>query len=198
MNFIGAAIRLKSADLEIAARELDIELAALKAVIAVETSGSGFDAHARPRALFERHFFYRHLLDQPVKLDRAVNLGLAYPKWGTRPYPKGSDGVYQEITNACDIDEEAALLSTSWGLGQIMGENFRLAGCASVHEMVEQAVTSEYLQLQHMMNYITATGLDDELQKRDWAGFARHYNGPAYQKNEYDVKLAKAYEVSNG
>jgi hypothetical protein len=198
MNFIGAAIRIKPTDIELIAEDLEVETAALKAVIAVETTGSGFDARSRPRALFERHFFYRHLLEQPAKLERAVNLGLAYPKWGTRPYPKGSDAVYQEITNACEIDEEAALLSTSWGLGQVMGENFRLAGCSSVQEMVEQAVASEHFQLAHMANYISATGLADELRDLDWAGFAKHYNGPAYLKNQYDVKLAKAYEVSNG
>jgi len=193
MNFIGSAIRLTPNDIEETANALGIEVAALKAVISVETSGSGFDGRARPKALFERHFFYRHLLEQPDKLEQAVSLGLAYPKWGTRPYPKGSDAVYQEIVNACEIDEEAALMSTSWGLGQIMGENYRLAGCSTVHEMVTLAVESERKQLEQMANYIHLTGLVDELQRHDWAGFAKHYNGPAYQKNQYYVKLEQAF-----
>jgi hypothetical protein len=79
-----------------------------------------------------------------------------------------------------------------------MGENYRYAGCASVQEMVAGAVASEFKQLVQMVNFIKASGLADELQRQDWAGFAKHYNGPAYQKNQYDVKLAKAYEVANG
>jgi hypothetical protein len=29
---------------------------------------------------------------------------------------------------------------------------------------------------------------------KDWAKFARGYNGPGYAQNAYDVKLAQAYE----
>lgn len=141
--------------------------------------------------MFERHRFYRHL--DGDRLDRAVSLGLAYPRWGERPYPKGSDAVYAEIDSACGIDEEAALLSTSWGLGQIMGENCRYAGCSDVHQMVAAAIASESNQLTQMVHFIKASGLADELQRQDWAGFARHYNGPAYQRNQYDMKLAAAY-----
>ena len=119
---------------------------------------------------------------------------MAYPKYGEKPYPKGSDAVYAEIEAACNIDEEAALKSVSWGLGQIMGSNFTIAGCDSVQEMVEQAKESEAKQLQQMANFIRKNGLVDELQNKDWAGFAKRYNGPAYQSNQYDVKLASAYE----
>ena len=31
------------------------------------------------------------------------------------------------------------------------------------------------------------------LQNRNWADFAKRYNGPAYAQNKYDEKLAKAY-----
>lgn len=34
----------------------------------------------------------------------------------------------------------------------------------------------------------------NELQRKDWAGFARGYNGPGYAKNRYDIKLANAYK----
>jgi len=32
------------------------------------------------------------------------------------------------------------------------------------------------------------------LQKKDWAGFAKKYNGPEYKKNNYDTKLKNAYD----
>lgn len=193
MDFVGTGNKITDADIAAVAVVIDVPEAALRAVLAVETGGSGFDKSNRPKALFERHFFYRHLIGDDDKLEKAVNAGLAYPKWGEKPYPKTSDGVYAEIAQAVEIDEEAALLSTSWGLGQIMGENYRLAQCKTVQEMVEEAKQGEANQFRHMTAYIKSTGLVDELQRLDWAGFARHYNGPAYIKNAYDTKLADAY-----
>jgi peptidoglycan-binding domain 1 protein len=32
------------------------------------------------------------------------------------------------------------------------------------------------------------------LQAKDWAEFAKRYNGPAYEQNQYDKKLAAAYQ----
>ena len=194
MNFEGTAQRLQDGDIASIADELGVEEAALRAVLSVETGGSGFDASGRPKALFERHYFYRNLKNDPDKLSVAVGAGLAYPKWGEKPYPKGSDAVYAEIEAACEIDETAALLSVSWGLGQIMGANWKMTGCASVKEMVERACESEKNQLRQMAMFIKASGLVDELQNKDWAGFAKKYTGPAYEQNKYDVKLAAAYE----
>ena len=198
MDFTGAARKATIEDIEDIARSINVEPEAFRAVIAVEAAGSGFDKAGRPKALFERHHFYKHLKDAPGLLANAVAEGLAYPRWGEKPYPKGSDAVYDEITRACAIDEEAALLSTSWGLGQIMGSNFKMAGCPSVFAMVEEARESEAGQLRQMAAFIKAAGLQDELMAKDWAKFARGYNGPGYAQNAYDVKLAQAYgKLSN-
>lgn len=35
--------------------------------------------------------------------------------------------------------------------------------------------------------------LSQKLKQKDWAGFARGYNGPAYAKYGYHKKMAKAY-----
>jgi len=193
MNFVGTATPMQAGDIDATAETLDIEPAALHAVLSVETGGSGFDKAGRPKALFERHYFYKMLKDKPDVLQQAVDAGLAYPKWGEKPYPKGSDAVYAEIVAACDIDLEAALRSVSWGLGQIMGNNYKLAGCSSAQELVEQAMESEVNQLKHMANFIKSANLLDELQRRDWAGFAKGYNGPSYAQNKYDTKLEEAY-----
>ena len=198
MNFVGEARKATPAEIDATAHSLGVEPAVFRSVISVEAGGSGFDKAKRPKALFERHVFYRQLSDVPGLRANAVSEDLAYPRWGTRPYPKTSDGVYKEIERACAIDEEAALFSTSWGLGQILGSNYRLAGCANVHEMVEGAKASEANQLEQMASFIKNSGLADELQKKNWAGFARGYNGPSYSKNAYDVKLAQAYSKLSG
>lgn len=193
MDFTGAARKLEPSEIDQIAADLGVEPAAFRAVITVEAAGSGFDKAGRPKALFERHHFYKHLKDAPGLQANAEAEGLAYPKWGTKPYPKGSDAVYAEIERACAIDEEAALLSTSWGLGQIMGSNYKLAGCASVEAMVSEACESEAGQVRQMASFIRNAGLQDELAAKNWAGFAKGYNGPQYAQNQYDQKLAAAY-----
>ena len=197
-DFKGAALPMQPEDVATVAVEIGVEEAALRAVLAVESAGSGFDKAGRPKALFERHHFFKHLKTKPVELDQAVAMGLASPKWGEKPYPKGSDAVYAEIAAAYDIDADAALLSTSWGLGQVMGSNFKMVGCASVDQMVKQAMDAEVSQLRHMTGFIKSAGLIDNLQALDWAGFAKGYNGPGYAKNQYDIKLASAYQKAIG
>lgn len=192
-GFKGSAIKMTIDDIHAVADTAGIDRAALRAVLQVETGGSGFDKSGRPKALFERHYFYKFIKDDPVLLDQASAAGLAYPKWGERPYPKGSDAVYAEIEAAYEMRSEAALMATSWGLGQIMGSNFKMTGSASVEEMVRQAMESEVNQLHHMIGFIKSSGLIDKLKALDWAGFAKGYNGPAYAKNAYDTKLAGAY-----
>lgn len=195
MNFVGDAIKLDLESIGQLAEQFGIELAALRAVILVESAGSGFDSFGRPKALFERHHFYRYIkanYDQAL-IDEAVSKKLAYPKWGQLPYPKGSTAVYQEIEAAYEIAPREALLSTSWGMGQVMGSNYAIAGCVSVEEMVDQAMDSEENQLKHMMNFIKNTNLLNKLKAQDWAGFAKGYNGPAYAANQYDTKLEAAY-----
>lgn len=193
IEFAGAALPATPAGIDGIAFTLEVEPAVFRAVIAVEAAGSGFDAKRRPKALFERHHLHRHLRADPAKLERAVAEGLAYPKWGEKPYPKGSDAVYDEIARAAAIDFRAALLSTSWGLGQVMGSNFQMAGCRSVEEMWEQAKESETHQLRHMAGFIRSARLVPALQAKDWVAFARGYNGPGFAQNKYDEKLAQAY-----
>lgn len=198
MNFIGAAIKATPADIDRIAADLKVEPAAFRAVLEVEAAGAGFDKRGRPKALFERHHFFRNLKALPDQQAEAVAAGLAYPKWGEKPYPKGSDAVYDEIERACSINEDAALLSTSWGLGQIMGFNYRMIGRPSVLAMVTEAMDSEVGQLRQVAAFLCASGLQDALMTRNWAKVARGYNGPGYAKNAYDVKLAKAYAKFSG
>jgi hypothetical protein len=145
--------------------------------------------------LFEPHVFWRELGE--AKRRRAEVQGLAYPKWGTRPYPKDS---YPRLMLAIQIDRPAALRSASWGLGQIMGFNHKLAGYASVEDMVADMLDDEDRHLTAMVKFIEASGLDDDLRRiralnrpstaADWAPFARVYNGPGYAIHGYHTKLA--------
>jgi peptidoglycan hydrolase-like protein with peptidoglycan-binding domain len=197
MDFKGSSIRLVPSDIETTAHELGCDVAAVKAIIHVEAAGEGFDAQGRPKALFEPHKFYSHL-GSGVKRDRAVVQGLAYEHWRPGNYPKTSEGVYAQIAKACAIDEDAALLSCSWGLGQVMGENHPEAGFSTVQAFVEKMKRSEANQLGIVAALIEHWKLADELGRHDWDGFARGWNGPGYKKNDYAGKLQRAFYAAGG
>ena len=191
MNFVGTGKRLDDIDLPRMGKLIGVGEKEIHAVLDVESVGRGFDSQNRPVILFEPHVFYRLLrAKDQTKLKKAVELGLAYPSWGEKPYPKDS---YPRLIQACLIDEEIALQSASWGLGQIMGFNHTMAGYKSAKAMVEHFKLDEENHLEAMIKFIISAGLDDELRAHDWRGFARGYNGAGYAKNNYHTKLAASY-----
>jgi len=187
-HFRDAGKRLQPGDLDAAAKLIGCPLVALQAVLAVETDGSGFDAAGRPSALFEQHVFWRCLA--PAKRMSAREQGLAWPVWRPGQYPHTSDGIYDQITRACAIDEVAALKAVSWGIGQLLGEGCASAGFTDVREMVLAAMASEGAQLDMMVQWLIARRLAHALAAEDWPTFANGYNGPNYSVNHYDQKLA--------
>lgn len=187
-TFKGAARRLDDIDLPRLGAQIGVGEDEIHAVLDVESRGSGFDGQGRVLALFEPHVFWRNLGGE--KRERAVKAGLAYPKWGDRPYPADS---YPRILAACAIDETAALKATSWGLGQILGENHRAAGYNTPQAMVAGFVDDEEAHLAAMIKFIQSKRLDRYLRAHDWDAFARGYNGSSYQKNDYAGRLSRAY-----
>lgn len=188
--FVGPARPITANDVAAQAVFYNIELAALRAVMAVESRNSGYDSKRRPIILFECHVFYRNL--HGGDRDEAVRKGLAYPRWGQEPYPRGSDAQYARLARAILINEEAAYRSISVGMGQILGENYAAAGYASAKEMFIDATVSETNQLKAMIGFIIAKGLRDELNRHDWHAFARGYNGSG-QVEKYAHWLEREY-----
>lgn len=189
-NFVGPARPITASDVADQAQFYQIELAALRAVMAVESRNSGYDAKRRPIILFEPHVLYRNLTGK--QRQEAVRIGIAYKNWGQQPYPKGSDAQYVRLAEAIKINEEAAYRAVSIGMGQVLGENYKAAGCDSARQMFEQAAVSEANQLKHMIGFIIAKGLRDDLNRHDWAGFAAGYNGKG-QVPKYSKWLANEY-----
>jgi hypothetical protein len=103
---------VRDAVIRIAERE-GIDPAGLLAVVEVESAGKPLEDNNRtPRFLFERHIFYRYLRDHaPQKLQRAVELGLAHPRWDRTIQYKDqatSKGRRSLLGRAVRIDEEGA------------------------------------------------------------------------------------------
>jgi hypothetical protein len=158
------------------------------AILNVETRGCGFLADRRPMILFERHVFSR---ETNHRFD-ASDPDISNPAPGG--YGPGGAAQYDRLARALALDRTAALRSASWGIGQLMGFNAEIAGYADVEEMVAAMTASENQQLLGMAGEITHNRLDRFLRAHDWTSFARGYNGPQYAKNNYDTRLAAAYQ----
>src|SRR5260221_6563009 len=74
-----------------------------------------------------------------------------------------------------------------------MGYHADGLGFAGVEDMVAKMAGAENWQLTAMARFIAANDLAAALRSRDWARFARGYNGPAYRKNNYDTRLGSEY-----
>lgn len=170
------------------ATALDIDLPTVWAIVAVETSGCGFLPNRRPVILFERHVFHK---ETGGKFDNIAG-DLSHPSGGG--WGPGGVHQYARLDRAIQLDRRAALRSTSWGIGQVMGFNAETVGYAGVEEMVSAAYVSEDEQLKAMFGFIRALKLGTALRQRDWAGFARKYNGPKFKEFAYDTKLDKAFQ----
>lgn len=94
----GAASLLSDANIEDEAVDLDVPVAALRAVLEIESAGRGFDDQARPKILFEPHVFWRNLV--PEMREEANHLGLAWPHWQPGKYPRTSDAMYEMLERA--------------------------------------------------------------------------------------------------
>lgn len=174
--------------------------AALEAVIKVETPGFGFDPDGYLVLLPELHKLPRYLPKD--KRRAAKRAGLWRRKWSPAQY-RGLSSYRRDPARAgrqrralwgriAALDERTAYLVTSWGLPQMMGFNYRLAGYDSVEAMIRAFADSEDAQIEAMGRFIRARGLDDELRALDWRGFARGYNGPG-QVSRYAAWLEREY-----
>ena len=188
---------LSFSDISIAAEGLGIEPCIIKAVVDVESSGKGFSEDGRIVIQFEGHVFYAELkkrgFDVSGLTEQYQGTGVIYPRFD-RAYVQNQTAEYRQLSQALKIHDESALLSTSWGLFQIMGFNFRACGFNSVHDFVTAQKESEANQLTAFCEFVRSQGHLPYLRKKDWAGFARRYNGPLYAENQYDTKMQGAYE----
>ena len=193
MEFQSDGLPLTSAVVHAVADRLDIGLPELWAVIRVETRGWGFLADRRPQILYERHVFHR-LTDGAF---RTVAPDVSNPKAGGY---LGGGREYDRLQMALALDRRAALSSTSWGIGQVMGFHASSLGFDTVEDMVTGMTISEDQQLDAMIQFIVNAGLQSALRERNWARFARAYNGPQFARNLYDEKLRFAFDdlAANG
>jgi hypothetical protein len=186
LPFQGTGRPLSTEGLGVVSRKLGVHAPEIWTVLAVETSSCGYLPDKRPQILYERHIFHR------LTRGKFEDGDISSPTAGG--YGQSGAHQYDRLALAIAKNRSAALQSCSWGIGQIMGENYALAGFADVEQMVAAMSESEDQQLDAMSNFLVGSRLNIPLQAHDWASFARGYNGPSYAIHRYDIRLNAEFQ----
>jgi len=184
------------------AKDLGVEVAVVKAVHEVEAAGKAFNETGTLVKLFEGHKFYEYLNDNGKDADALAEQypTLVYDNWTRKNYGKGATFEARQIEEhkrflkAIEIDSDAAFKSASFGAFQIMGFNAEPLGFKNASDMYYYLKSSEANQLKVFAKFCEVKNLTRHLRSKDWAAFARGYNGKSYKVNRYDTKLAAAYK----
>lgn len=166
---------LTSADLEEISVATNIPVHLIRVIMAVESAGSGYSSDTGLiKIQFEPHLFKK-------VTGKVIQNGV-----------EGQDAEWVAFLEAHAINPGTAIASTSWGLMQVLGSNFKAAGFKDVYDMQLKCISSEKDQVMAGMNYINSIpALRESLLEKDWDGVAYYYNGRAYKKYGYHIKLAE-------
>jgi hypothetical protein len=199
--------RLTAAGIRAAAAEHELDPRALRAVITVESGGSGFLRNGWCKILFEAHHLWQRLKTRDIDPGRlgAQRPDLCRRKWNAHLYVGGAgewDRVAAVLAWASRNDpdhwesyKKAAYESCSWGLFQLMGFNYAAAGYADVYQMKHDHEAGEPQQLAAILRWMEHDGLLPLLRAKSWSAFARRYNGPG-QVTLYAGRLRDAYHAA--
>lgn len=180
---------LTEEDFRLVAVKLDVEIAAIRAVVEIEAGKAmkGFWAPGIPVINFDQTMFARMRSKAPSKEGAKGET-----------VPEGLSGYalkeWTQLINARKINAQGANMGTFWGMFQIGGFNYKQCGCSSVEEFVRLMSYSELEQLELFAVFITNSGMLEDLRQKNWAAFARKYNGAGYKKRGYHTKMAAAYK----
>lgn len=192
----GPVRRLTEKDYREVAEELGVEVAAIKAVVDIEAGSThqGFYAPGKPLINFDLAMFRRFAGNHGINLS---NYHLSHAVVFAAPNAKrhGSHQSAQQarLAAAREIDNTTAIEGTFWGMFQIGGFNWARCGAKDINDFVRRMSNSERDQLDMFAQFIKSTGLVKYLKAKDWASFARGYNGTAYARRGYHTRLASSY-----
>jgi len=107
---------------------------------------------------------------------------------------QGQKAEWQNLEAAYQLDPEAAVLSCSYGLPQLMGFNWQVTRHPGVKEMILAFQNSCEKQVAGFFGFVEKNGLLPVIQRKDWRAFTKRYNGPG-NVEEYSGRLIQALKV---
>ena len=169
--------------------DLPFDKAALMAFIEVETGGEGFDKNTGKILIqFEPSWFKKKAPYAPSGKWSVNKVDVQKNEWVA-------------FNDAFSKNPDAAMESTSIGLGQIMGFHYSRLGYKTVGEMWDDAKSGLKSQINQIVRFINSDSrLLNAIRKHDWDKCATYYNGAGYKsiavkygRTPYDKSLSKAY-----
>lgn len=146
------------------------------AVATVESNNNGYDKDGYIKVRFEPHVFAKYLRTSGQPVNVPIN------------------GFNRKaMLAASEVNEKYALMSTSFGMYQIMGFNYKLIDYDNVYSMVEGLSECEENQIEAFCKFVVNNKLTTYVNNKNYNKFAYHYNGPNYCINVYNKKLELAY-----
>jgi len=186
---------LQDGDFEEAAALLGCEKEAIKAVARTAMYASGFISSGKCRITFKRERFYqelrKRLSEEEIKTHERRNPSVVAPNGGGYLC---DDYEYVRFCAAVSIDSYAAMVSTSWGMFQLPGANYRQCGYTAVASFAMDMQHSERRQMLALAKFIKASPtLLKAIREKDWNAFCLRYFGDAYSLYQYDQRMRSSY-----
>ena len=170
-------------------RSQNFDTAALLAFVQVETGGQGFDAKTGKILIqFEPAWFRKKAPYAPSGAWSVNKVDVQSKEWIA-------------FNDAFSKDADAAMQSTSIGLGQIMGFHFQRLGYSTVGQMWDDAKKGIENQINQLVKFINSdANLKSAIEHHNWTDVAEIYNGKGfrelaakYRRVPYDKALEDAY-----
>lgn len=179
---------LSDEDFRLVAEKLDVEVAAIRAVVLIEAGKQmkGFWAPGVPVVNFDNATYSRFRKKVKSKGEKGERVPTGLKGYALREW--------SQLVNARKVNVLAANMGTFWGMFQIGGFNYAKCGCESVDEFIRLMSYSELEQLELFAAFIRNGGMLEDLRNKNWAGFARKYNGAGYARRGYHTRMAAAYK----
>jgi hypothetical protein len=159
----------------------EISIESALAVFCVESKKAYDNKSGLVIIRFEPHIFRRYT-NQEVKVKRG-----------------NQEKEWENINAAYMISKKDALYSTSFGLGQIMGFNYKYLSSPfdNVIDMVKDFQDSVLIQIKSFFGFIEYNGLNKFIKDKDWRGFTRRYNGPGNVEHYSKEIISYIDEIEN-
>ena len=147
----------------------DIPVAAALAVFMTEAGGEAYDPATGLLIIQCEEWYFEKLTG-----SHMANAYMRQPR------------EWKSFRKAYLINPTAALMSTSWGLAQVMGFNHEIVGYPGPAQMVTAFQYSAAAQVKAFFDFCTANRTNKYIRAQDWPSFVRVYNGrgqvPHYTK----------------
>jgi hypothetical protein len=182
---------------ELKTRLVFIPQAATKALVDVLSLNDGFLSNDSCVIKFERNMFYYCLSSNKTESEMKT-LKYSFPNIITeRPSEYSTvEDDYRSLAIAKSINEECALMSTRWGMFQLLGSNYRQCGYIDPVSFVNDMRQSRKKQLAILGYYIKSNVLlCSALDYLDWNDFIEVYSRSNVVKENAVSLLERQYKV---